>query len=193
MTDGAQCARDKSAIRSTVLTARRVRRAGPAGVEETVIAVMGALAEADRRRDATLLALPELANARTVGAYAALADEPPTAALLAAWVRQGVRVLLPEVQADAGLRWRAVDGTPGALADVDVLVVPAVAVDLRGMRLGRGGGSYDRALAALAALAKPAPVVALVHDEEIVETVPSEAHDRGVDVVVSEKRVLRFS
>ena len=60
------------------------------------------------------------------------------------------------------------------MALASVVLVPALAVDRRGVRLGRGGGYYDRSLS----LRRPdAHLVAVVRDEEIVEEVPSEAHD----------------
>jgi 5-formyltetrahydrofolate cyclo-ligase len=63
-----------------------------------------------------------------------------------------------------------------------MVVVPAVAVDARGVRLGRGGGSYDRALARVA---PDTLVVALLHDGEVVEELPYEPHDRRVDAVIT--------
>jgi 5-formyltetrahydrofolate cyclo-ligase len=63
-----------------------------------------------------------------------------------------------------------------------MVVVPAVAVDARGARLGRGGGSYDRALARIA---PETLVVALLHDGEVVDELPDEPHDRRVDAVIT--------
>jgi 5-formyltetrahydrofolate cyclo-ligase len=69
-------------------------------------------------------------------------------------------------------------------------VVPALAVDRRGSRLGRGGGSYDRALARVPA---GRPVLALLYDGECPEVVPTEPHDRRVTVAVTPHAVLRFA
>jgi 5-formyltetrahydrofolate cyclo-ligase len=75
-----------------------------------------------------------------------------------------------------------------AAQDIDVYVVPALAADLAGGRLGRGGGAYDRALAR----ARPdALVVALLHDDEIVAELPTEPHDRPIHLLVTENRVVR--
>ena len=71
---------------------------------------------------------------------------------------------------------------PAAIAAAELVVVPAVAVDGRGFRLGRGGGSYDRALARVGV---GVPVVALLHDGELVDTVPAEPHDRPVTAVIT--------
>ena len=72
--------------------------------------------------------------------------------------------------------------SPAERATVDVVVVPALAVAADGTRLGRGGGFYDRALGH----ARPdAVLVAVVFDEELLDAVPTGAHDRRVDAVVS--------
>jgi 5-formyltetrahydrofolate cyclo-ligase len=60
-------------------------------------------------------------------------------------------------------------------------VVPALAVDRTGLRMGRGGGSYDRVLAR----ADRAYSVALLHDGELLEKVPAEPHDRRVRAVIT--------
>jgi 5-formyltetrahydrofolate cyclo-ligase len=76
-----------------------------------------------------------------------------------------------------------------AISAADVVVVPALAVDAGGRRLGQGGGSYDRALARTRA---GAAVVALLHPGELLESVPVAGHDRRVDVAVTSERVVRF-
>jgi 5-formyltetrahydrofolate cyclo-ligase len=63
------------------------------------------------------------------------------------------------------------------VARADVVLVPALAVDAAGRRLGRGGGSYDRALARVGPLV---PLIALIYDDELVEQVPAEGHDVAV-------------
>jgi 5-formyltetrahydrofolate cyclo-ligase len=77
-----------------------------------------------------------------------------------------------------------------AIAGADVVLVPALAVDERGMRLGRGGGSYDRALARLP---QGRPVLALLYDGEYPVAVPVEPHDRPVTAVVTPREVARFA
>jgi 5-formyltetrahydrofolate cyclo-ligase len=81
---------------------------------------------------------------------------------------------------------------PDAVTEADVVLLPGLAVDGRGMRLGRGGGSYDRVLARLErAGARPALLV-LLYDAEVVAHVPEEPHDRPVDAVVTPSGVRRF-
>jgi 5-formyltetrahydrofolate cyclo-ligase len=151
-----------------------------------------------------LLALPEVAGAGCVAAYVSMGGEPDTHDILAGLRSRGIRVLLPAVRADLDLDFREYTGTlvPGArgtrepppaapavdLARADVMIVPAVAVDRRGRRLGRGGGSYDRALTRVRS---GVPVVALVHDREVVDAVPTRPHDRRVTVIVTPTRAMR--
>ncbi len=69
-----------------------------------------------------------------------------------------------------------------ALAGVDAVLAPGLAVDRRGIRLGRGAGYYDRALAAVTGI----PVAVLLHDGELVDDeLPAEPHDRSVTAVVT--------
>ncbi|HEU0130461.1 MAG TPA: 5-formyltetrahydrofolate cyclo-ligase [Mycobacteriales bacterium] len=179
-----------AAKRALRLRVSEARAAVPPGEREALGAVL-----CER-----LLALPEVAGAAVVAAYVGVGTEPPTTVLLSTLAARGVTVLLPVLEADASLSWGVHSGTlvPGrlgllsppsagaALAGADVVVVPGVAFDAAGRRLGRGGGSYDRALRGVTV-----PVVAAVRDEEVVAEVPVEPHDRPVDVVVTPTRVLR--
>ena len=157
------------------------------------------------------LRLPELAEASSVAAYVSIGAEPGTAPLLHALSDRGTRVLLPVLLPDNDLDWCAYEGHDGliragrglwepsgvregldAVARVDAVLLPGLAVDGRGLRLGRGGGSYDRALARTAASgASPARVV-LLYDGEIVRRVPDEEHDWPVDAAVTPHGVRRF-
>jgi 5-formyltetrahydrofolate cyclo-ligase len=161
------------------------------------------------------LELPELADADTVAAYVSVGTEPGTGALLEALRARGTRVLLPVLLGDDDLDWGEYTG-PGDLVEVrhggkmalrepagphlgpdavtwaDAVLLPGLAVDGRGVRLGRGGGSYDRVLARLdRSGARPALVV-LLHDNEVVGRVPAEEHDRPVDAAVTPSGVHRF-
>ncbi len=132
----------------------------------------------DLRRDAVLAAL--LARARLAGgrvaAYTAFGTEPATARLLTP------ATLLPVLLPDRDLDWVLHGGGPpvgvDAVAGCAVVLVPALAVDRSGVRLGRGGGSYDRALRRARGL-----VVALLHEGELVEALPAEPHDVPVHAV----------
>ena len=128
-----------------------------------------------------------------------LHTEPPTTEILAARPDLLLPVLLP----DGDLDW-AVAGAVrtterglleptgprlgvGAIAGCDVVLVPALAVDRFGNRLGRGGGSYDRALRRTTAL-----TVAVLYDDDVVEAVPAEPHDVRVAAVVTPTRGLEL-
>ena len=132
----------------------------------------------------------------TVAAYAAQGSEPGTAALLAGLAASGVDVLLPVLRPDLDLDWARWSGelVPGprgtveplgprlgcdAVAACGLVVVPALAVDWTGTRLGRGGGSYDRALARSTGW-----LVAALHPGEVVDRLPSQAHDVPVHAAV---------
>ena len=185
-----------------------------------ILAMRGRLTADDVRVSATALAgraleLPELAHARVVAAYVSVGSEPGTLALLDALRARGVRVLLPALLPDNDLDWGAYFGEgslarvqhggkmalfepagerlgPDAVTEADVVLLPGLAVDARGMRLGRGGGSYDRVLARLErAQARPSLMV-LLYDSEVVERVPEEPHDRPVHAVVTPTGVRRF-
>ncbi|MFD5314686.1 5-formyltetrahydrofolate cyclo-ligase [Streptomyces ardesiacus] len=193
---------DKRTLRRDFLAARN--RLTPDDLREA--------ADALARR---ALGLPEVAGAHAVAAYVSVGAEPGTLALLDALRARGVRVLLPALLPDNDLDWGEYTGRdsltrvrhggrmelsepagerlgPDAVTRADVVLLPGVAVDGRGLRLGRGGGSYDRVLARLeAAGARPALLV-LLYDREVVERVPAEPHDRPVDAVVTPSGVHRF-
>ncbi|MFG2970488.1 5-formyltetrahydrofolate cyclo-ligase [Streptomyces sp. NPDC048288] len=161
------------------------------------------------------LELPEVARAHTVAAYVSVGSEPGTLPLLDALFTRGVRVLLPALLPDHDLDWGAYAGEgslarvqhggkmalfepcgerlgPDAVLAADVVLLPGLAVDTRGMRLGRGGGSYDRVLARLEGAGAHPALVVLLYDTEVVDRVPAEAHDRPVQAVVTPSGVRRF-
>ena len=143
----------------------------------------------------------------TVAAYASTGSEPPTRPLLDALRGAGVRVLLPIADGTA-LDWavyagwdalvRGSRGTPeptgprlgrDALAGADLVIVPALGVDRRGHRLGRGAGFYDRALVAV----DVGRTIAVVYDDEVVDNVPAQPHDRPVGAVLTPSGVRSVS
>ncbi len=145
----------------------------------------------------TQVVLDRLAGAHRVAAYVPVGREPGSAALLDRLRGGGTEVLLPVVGSD-GLSWapytgvgelvtgrlgtREPAGPPVELGGVDAMLMPALAVDHRGVRLGRGGGYYDRALVTVPA---GTPLVALLHDGELVRRLPADPWDRSVTAVVS--------
>jgi len=130
---------------------------------------------------------------RVVALYLSFATEPGTGPLIQWLADQRVRALAPTLLPDADLGWMDLpDGHPlglDAIIDAGVILVPALAVDLRGHRLGRGGGSYDRALTRV----RPGQtVLAVVHDDEVLGAVPHESHDRIVDGALTPSGVRYF-
>ena len=143
--------------------------------------------------------LARLGGLRRIAAYVPMGREPGSLRLLDMLRDGGTEVLLPVVVAD-GLDWARYAGAgeliagalgtrvpagprlgTSALATADAVLVPALAVDHRGIRLGRGGGYYDRALAVLPPGAR---LAALLHDGELVERLPADPWDTTVTSVV---------
>jgi 5-formyltetrahydrofolate cyclo-ligase len=136
-----------------------------------------------------------------VCAYWPVGAEPGSSALLDGLRERGYRVLLPVVDPAGPLDWAEYLGTDsmragplglhepagrrlgtGAIAQAALVLVPALAVDRRGVRLGRGGGHYDRTLP----LAAPGtPLVAVVRDEELLASLPAEPHDVTVSAALT--------
>ncbi|MFD0308000.1 5-formyltetrahydrofolate cyclo-ligase [Streptomyces sp. NPDC127119] len=171
--------------------------------------------ETEASLGARALELPELARARTVAAYVSVGSEPGTRALLDALHARGAHVLLPVLLADNDLDWGTYGGPdslvpvrhggrmtllepagtrlgPEGVLGADAVLLPGLAVDGRGMRLGRGGGSYDRVLARLERAGADPALVVLLHDSEVVGHVPEEPHDRPVHAAVTPSGVHRF-
>ncbi|MFF0815979.1 5-formyltetrahydrofolate cyclo-ligase [Rhodococcus sp. NPDC003318] len=134
----------------------------------------------------------ELGRGATVCAYVPVGGEPGGTAMLDALAASVGRVLLPVAREPGPLRWATYDGVdalvrapfglrepappflpPESVAEATMLLVPALAVDRRGVRLGRGAGFYDRTLG----LAAGARLVAVVRDDELVARLPEDAHD----------------
>jgi 5-formyltetrahydrofolate cyclo-ligase len=209
----------KVALRSRLLTTRR------------------SLSSAERLSSAAHLQDQILASVRrdhppVIAAYVPVGPEPGGADLPSVLAATGARVILPVLRPDNDLDWAAFTGSlaPGprglsepsgdrlgvdGIRSASLILVPALAVDRVGQRLGRGGGSYDRALdrasrpgagSPIADLLVTGPliggplvagpliggpqiggplIVALLHDGELIESVPAEAHDRPVHGVIT--------
>jgi 5-formyltetrahydrofolate cyclo-ligase len=185
----------KLAVRDQVLAARR----------HLPLSVLG---ERARSLADHLMETPEIQRAATVAAYVSVSSEPGTGPLLDRLRAAGKRVILPLLQADNDLDWAAYDGPDAllaarrglleptgsalgldALATADAVLVPGLAVGRDGTRLGRGGGSYDRALARVPV---GTFVCVLLNSEEVLDTVPRDAHDRPVSAVATELGVTRL-
>jgi 5-formyltetrahydrofolate cyclo-ligase len=146
-----------------------------------------------------VLEMPQVTSAGTIAAYYSVGTEPDTRGLIFALWKRGSYVVLPVLLPDGDLDWASYEGPEslapgprgvlqpaepvrgtGTVARADVVLVPALAVDVRGRRLGRGGGSYDRALARVG---PQVPTIALLYDSELLPSVPAEEHDQAVRAV----------
>lgn len=167
---------DKAALRPALLAARRE-----------------IAASRDRAADALTLATATVTLARdlglaagdTVAAYEAMRTEPPTAATIDALVAHGIRVVVPITLPDNDLDWcdandeRRMPLGPDTISAAGLILTPGLGVDLFGTRLGRGGGSYDRALARRVPTSK---VVVVLHPGELHSVrLPADEHDQPVD------------
>ncbi|WP_249666270.1 5-formyltetrahydrofolate cyclo-ligase [Nocardioides faecalis] len=185
----------KVALRDQLLTARRRRPLSEVGAAARAIA-------------AVLAGTEEVRRAATVACYVSVGSEPGTTALLDRLADAGKRVLLPVLRRDNDLDWALYAGQSSlapagrgllepvgptlgvdAVAGADVVLVPGLAVSRDGMRLGRGGGSYDRALSRV-------PVgtftCVLLYDDEVLDAVPAEPHDRPVSAAATPGGLLRM-
>ncbi|GAA1618016.1 5-formyltetrahydrofolate cyclo-ligase [Kribbella sancticallisti] len=181
----------KAALRHELLAARQAA-AAPTGP--------GLLATAREQA--------EVVAAGRIALYVSMGVEPQTGPLIDWLLASGREVLLPVLYADNDLGWGiapgAADLVPGrlglseppvdlgadAITTAELVICPALAVDLNGVRLGRGGGSYDRALARVS---PGTPVWAIVRDAEIVESLPADPHDRPVHAALTPTRLVRLA
>lgn len=143
-----------------------------------------------------------------VSGYAAVEDEADPRELLLLLAAKGHPIALPRIdQRAAPLHfhiWKQGDamrsgafGIAEPLATAErvapsVVLVPLLAFDARGHRLGYGGGYYDRSLAALRAR-HPIQAIGVAYAGQEVETLPNAAHDQPLDGVITEKGVRRFA
>lgn len=152
-----------------------------------------------------LLAAPVVSRAGRVACYLSMPSEPGTGPLIDGLISRGTEVVVPLSLDDGSLDWVAYDpaspttvtslgipeplGEPlgaAALETCALVILPALAVDHAGRRLGRGAGYYDRALAGV-----DAPLCALVFAHELVAEVPHEPHDVPVHLAVTPQGLFR--
>ena len=151
-------------------------------------------------------ALVSETGARSVSCFLSMTTEPDTRPFIRQAVTRGIRVLLPVTRTDGLLDWAVAtaDGEiseglfglpepvgellgPIAVNDVDLMIIPAAAVDTRGMRLGWGRGYFDKTIGSME---KCPPVYAVIFDTELVDDVPRDKHDQPVSGVVTPTRTV---
>ena len=143
---------------------------------------------------------------RTAAAYLPIAGEPDISEFLNWTLGKSIELMLPRVAGNE-LRWVKFDGStalgelgfeeatgkPAKLSDADVIFMPALAVDLKGNRLGKGKGYYDRALEPFRGQKRRPKFAAVVFDEEVVMAVAAEAHDQAVDLAITASKLIWFN
>lgn len=127
-----------------------------------------------------------------VAAFESMPTEPPTEVLIDRLRAAGHQVIVPVLLADKDLSWRdtetGADLGPAAIGRASLIVLPALAVDRDGQRLGQGGGSYDRALRR----SDPEALrLAVVFEQEVLAAVPAEIHDEPVGAVLTPDKGVR--
>lgn len=139
----------------------------------------------------------------TVAGYLPFGNEPDIEAVLLSFITKGLNVVMPISNSDGSLTWvrwhgehrrpgiykfEEAHGEPADPNAIDLILVPALAVTAQGMRIGKGKGFYDRALANYQGRA-----AAVVFDHEVLDSLPSELHDQKVQFVVTQNRTISTS
>ncbi|UNK71821.1 5-formyltetrahydrofolate cyclo-ligase [Microbacterium sp. H1-D42] len=158
---------------------------------------------------AQLDALVAAHGAQSVSCFLSTMTEPETRTFLRGAIERGIRVLLPITRADGLLDWAVADDTddvneglyglpeptgevlgPIAVNDVDLMIIPAAAIDRSGTRLGWGRGYFDKTIGSME---KCPPVFAVIYDSEILDSLPREVHDQPVDGVITPTQTITLS
>jgi 5-formyltetrahydrofolate cyclo-ligase len=154
--------------------------------------------------------IPEFVSAKTIVFYASFRSEVGTQTLMEESLVREKRVVLPKVNREghtlilfevknieeltAGYMGipepPQIDERLIGIDDADLVVVPGAGFDCAGNRLGYGAGYYD---SLLSQRTKTIPVIALAYEEQIVDSIPAETHDVKVDMIVTDKRVIKIT
>lgn len=146
--------------------------------------------------------LPEFQDANVIASYYSYGDEPSTHKINTAILAAGKTLLLPRLLPDNDLEFAIWDGEttklliqgrtyepsgPAYTGKIDLLILPSLAVDESGNRIGQGGGSYDRVLAKVKTF-----TLTLIAPNELLNLIPTQPHDRKVDAALLPDRIIRF-
>ena len=185
---------EKRALRAEIRERRRIRTSTERAADAAALTQ-------------NLIDLTSDLHAGYLAAYLSMPDEPNTRDFLQWTQTAGTRVLIPVSRVDGLLDWAPYDGEtedidvlgmptptsellgPIAINRVDLILVPAASVDRTGMRMGWGGGYFDKTLGSMEACP---PVYAVIFDEEFVDSVPRERHDMPVNGVVTPGGIVSF-
>ncbi|MFT2815468.1 5-formyltetrahydrofolate cyclo-ligase [Leifsonia sp. A12D58] len=146
-------------------------------------------------------------SARSISCYLSARNEPNTRPFLNWAEAEGIRILFPITREDGLLDWTVgeeqeeIEGITGipeavgellgpiAINDVDLIIIPAAAIDETGMRMGWGRGYFDKTLGSME---RCPPVYAVIYDNEFLDEVPKEVHDQPVNGVITPTRIISF-
>ncbi len=148
-----------------------------------------------------LLLIDEIASAKVIASYRSYGDEPDTKDLNDQLIAMGKILLFPRTKNE--IEWVAWNGDVANLepngkleepkgpifaGNIEVMIIPALAIDKEGFRLGQGGGFYDRTLAKTKCWS-----IALINENELLEeNLPNELHDQKVNAAATATRIVRF-
>ena len=154
-----------------------------------------------------MLSLDEFRNAGAIFFFASFRTEVDTTEMIKSSLLSGKRVILPKVDKDRhelllyeirdfgelapgymGIPEPPVSEKQMSINDADIVIIPGAGFDASGNRIGYGGGYYDRLLSGLQ---KDIPVIAPAYEEQVEDCIPSEPHDIRVQMIVTDRRVIR--
>lgn len=155
-----------------------------------------------------LFSLSEYINAQTILFYVSFRSEVDTLSMIRESLAREKRIVIPKVNKEEHMLMlyeikditeltagymgipepSMPDGKLVNLESIDLIIIPGVAFDYLGNRLGYGAGYYD---ILLSKKQKKIPIVALAYEEQIVDSIPSEKHDVKVDMIVTDKTVIK--
>ena len=154
-----------------------------------------------------MLSLEEFRNAGIIFFFASFRTEADTTEMIKTSLSSGKRVMLPKVDKDRhelqlyeirdfgelvpgymGIPEPSFQRRQMSINDADIVIIPGAGFDASGNRIGYGGGYYDRLLSGLQ---KDIPVIAPAYEEQIEDCIPSEPHDIRVNMIVTDRRVIR--
>ncbi len=156
-----------------------------------------------------LLSLDEIRRAGSIFFFASFRSEVDTSAIVKQSLKDGKQIVFPKVDRDRhdlflyevkdiGELVRGYMGIPepSVLSDerlvdinaVDAVIIPGAGFDAEGNRIGYGGGYYDRLLSSLR---RSVPIIAPAYEEQVVKTIPAEPHDMRVNLIVTDRRLIR--
>ncbi|MDR3069772.1 MAG: 5-formyltetrahydrofolate cyclo-ligase, partial [Propionibacteriaceae bacterium] len=192
----------KHDIRARIIAKRRARANASGASNVGVVAGKNAASPVQNSVGApwTERVLELTAGAKTVASYCSTASEPDTSPLHFAWQTRGVKVLLPVLRREPDWAWFAGEGAlalgphgipapigqplgADSLAQAEWIIIPGLAGTVAGVRLGTGGGWYDRALPHARG---QAPRVLALFDDEVVESLPADSWDLPVDYLITD-------